>query len=319
MLEFADENGIILLSMPSHTSHYLQPLDVAVFKSLKTHFYEQCRHWINRKERRITRLQFGELLNQSWGKAASIENATSGFKATGVFPLNPNAIPEYAFRTNPEVFAKRHQDDQTEGIQSNTVSEEPIPNTSKTQTPFEKPTPTKVLHEVSPLPKNFQEVRKRAKHVSILLTSPEHIEKRKIKEKEKTEKEEKSKISKATKQEMKNDTNKENKTVRKRKAIRRISDSSCEEIPMNLCDSTGSENGDSEEDNCRVEAVVKTIIKRNSLKTGYNVIFVCCGVHENCTEFEDMCSHCGNKKKNELKGGKGKGKGKKSTGRLPPI
>lgn len=41
MLEFANENDIILLSMPSHTSHYLQPL--YVFKSLKTYFYESCR------------------------------------------------------------------------------------------------------------------------------------------------------------------------------------------------------------------------------------------------------------------------------------
>lgn len=46
MLEFANQNDIIMLSMPSHTSHYLQPLDRAVFKSLKHHFNEQCRLWI---------------------------------------------------------------------------------------------------------------------------------------------------------------------------------------------------------------------------------------------------------------------------------
>ncbi|KAF5302838.1 hypothetical protein FQA39_LY02018 [Lamprigera yunnana] len=31
-------------------------------------------------------------------------------------------------------------------------------------------------------------------------------------------------------------------------------------------------------------------------------------VHESCTEFEDICSHCDNKKKKELKDLKGKGK-----------
>lgn len=32
MLKYAEQNDIVLLSMPSHTSHYLQPLDRAVFK-----------------------------------------------------------------------------------------------------------------------------------------------------------------------------------------------------------------------------------------------------------------------------------------------
>ncbi|KAG5888075.1 hypothetical protein JTB14_028604 [Gonioctena quinquepunctata] len=39
-------------------------------------------------------------------------------------------------------------------------------------------------------------------------------------------------------------------------------------------------------------------------------------VHENCTEFEDMCSNCGNKKEKEIKDAKGMGKGKKTTGHL---
>lgn len=72
MLEYAEQNDIVLLSMPSHTSHYLQPLDRAVFKSLKAHFYEQCRLWLNQNpSRRITRLSFGLLLNKAWGKAAT--------------------------------------------------------------------------------------------------------------------------------------------------------------------------------------------------------------------------------------------------------
>ncbi|CAG4982320.1 unnamed protein product [Parnassius apollo] len=98
MLEYAKDNDITLLSMPSHTSHYLQPLDRTVFKSLKTHFYEQCRLWLKQNPgRRITRLSFGRLLNKAWGKAASAENAIAGFKATGVHPFNPSAIPDYAF------------------------------------------------------------------------------------------------------------------------------------------------------------------------------------------------------------------------------
>lgn len=98
MLEYANENDIVLISMPSHTSHYLQPLDRSVFKSLKNYFYEQCRLWLKQNpSRRISRLSFGALLCKAWGKAAAAENAISGFRATGVYPFNPDAIPDYAF------------------------------------------------------------------------------------------------------------------------------------------------------------------------------------------------------------------------------
>ena len=46
MLKFAEENKIIMLCLPPHTTHYLQPLDRAVFKSLKTHYYAACNNFI---------------------------------------------------------------------------------------------------------------------------------------------------------------------------------------------------------------------------------------------------------------------------------
>ncbi|XP_072400195.1 uncharacterized protein [Diabrotica undecimpunctata] len=46
LLEFADQNEIILFCLPSHTTHYLQPLDRAFFKSLKSNFYAECRFMV---------------------------------------------------------------------------------------------------------------------------------------------------------------------------------------------------------------------------------------------------------------------------------
>ncbi len=37
-IDLACENQVILLCLPPHTTHHLQPLDVAVFKALKAHF-----------------------------------------------------------------------------------------------------------------------------------------------------------------------------------------------------------------------------------------------------------------------------------------
>ncbi|KAK9696218.1 hypothetical protein QE152_g32036 [Popillia japonica] len=216
--------------MPSHTSHYLQPLDVAVFKGLKTYFYQACRLWIRRNPgRRLTRIQFGTLLNDARGKAATCANVISAFRATGVYPLNPGAIPEFAFGGNTEPTNESCQNDHNESAGA-TVAEvsDPVPSTS-TQSSSNKPTPTRVLNEL--LPNKISEVRKRAKQISILFTSKDHIEKRKIKEKEKTATENKCKKRRIVKQKEKSDKTKTEKTVRKRKAIRRVSDSSCEEIP----------------------------------------------------------------------------------------
>ena len=38
VIDLARENDIILFCLPPHTTHALQPLDVSVFKSLKSHF-----------------------------------------------------------------------------------------------------------------------------------------------------------------------------------------------------------------------------------------------------------------------------------------
>ncbi|KAI4469132.1 dde superfamily endonuclease [Holotrichia oblita] len=39
---------------------------------------------------------FGTLLGKAWGKLATVENGMSGFRATGIAPFNPDAIPDHA-------------------------------------------------------------------------------------------------------------------------------------------------------------------------------------------------------------------------------
>jgi hypothetical protein len=101
MLEFSEEKNIILLCLPPHTTHYLQPLDRGFFKSLKTFYYDACRRFIKGNTgRKLKRVNFGKLLGQSWNRAATVENAVSTFRATGIVPFNPQAIPDYAFIAN---------------------------------------------------------------------------------------------------------------------------------------------------------------------------------------------------------------------------
>lgn len=101
VLQLAERNDIILLCLPSHTTHYLQPLDRGVFKSLKSAFNKACYLFMKTNpSRKITRLQFGRLLAEAWTKAATNDNAVSSFRATGIFPYNPEAVPEHAYHVS---------------------------------------------------------------------------------------------------------------------------------------------------------------------------------------------------------------------------
>jgi hypothetical protein len=44
--ELARTNGVVLLSIPAHTTHRLQPLDISFFKPLSAYFNQACDKWM---------------------------------------------------------------------------------------------------------------------------------------------------------------------------------------------------------------------------------------------------------------------------------
>lgn len=104
LLYLASENDVIIVCLPSHTTQALQPLDRSFFKPLKMYYSQEAHSWMLRnKDRTITRLQVGALIGKAWGKAATVRNATSGFRACGIFPLNPNVIPDHFFAISDQI------------------------------------------------------------------------------------------------------------------------------------------------------------------------------------------------------------------------
>ncbi|XP_057864226.2 uncharacterized protein LOC131072165 [Cryptomeria japonica] len=88
--------GIDLLTLPTHTSHKLQPLDVSVFSPFKTYFKSERAAWIERFPN--LEIRRGEL---------TVSNITARFKRTGIWPLNPDALtqdmqPNTTFHINDE-------------------------------------------------------------------------------------------------------------------------------------------------------------------------------------------------------------------------
>jgi len=98
VLDYAKENDITLICLPPHTTHYLQPLNRSFFNPLKVYYDQACRSFIsNHPGQSITKLQFSTLLNQAWGKAATVEIATNGFQICGLHPINRLAISKHAY------------------------------------------------------------------------------------------------------------------------------------------------------------------------------------------------------------------------------
>ncbi|XP_041972305.1 uncharacterized protein LOC121728230 [Aricia agestis] len=95
---YAKENGIAMLCLPPHCTHRMQPLDVSIYGPLKTYFHQEISKWLkNHPGRVVTHLQIGQLFTEAYGKSATIQNATNGFKKTGLWPINPEIFPDYMF------------------------------------------------------------------------------------------------------------------------------------------------------------------------------------------------------------------------------
>lgn len=87
--------GLDLISLPSHTSHKLQPLDVSVFKPFKGFFRQYRDFWMSRYvDEPAGKETLAQWVSLSLKKALTASNICSGFRATGIHPLNKHAIDE---------------------------------------------------------------------------------------------------------------------------------------------------------------------------------------------------------------------------------
>lgn len=88
-INLAKENRVILLTIPPHCSHKLQVLDKSIFGPFKTFFNDASRAWlVNHPGKRITIHQLAELAGVAYKNAFTMNNITSGFRSTGIYPFN---------------------------------------------------------------------------------------------------------------------------------------------------------------------------------------------------------------------------------------
>ena len=88
LIDYAILHEIIIVCLPAHSSHLLQPLDVAVFKSFKVFFSSAYRSFLhNNPGKVITIYNISQLVGEAWPKSLTPENLISGFRHSGIYPL----------------------------------------------------------------------------------------------------------------------------------------------------------------------------------------------------------------------------------------
>ncbi len=98
VINYANANGIVMLTFPPHCSHRLQPLDVSVFSSFKSALKNEFNSWLQKNPgRRISIHEIAQLSKVPYDKAFSRENVMSGFLKAGIFPKNREVFPPSAF------------------------------------------------------------------------------------------------------------------------------------------------------------------------------------------------------------------------------
>ncbi len=90
--QYCIEHSIIVLCMPPHSSHLLQPLDVGCFSVLKRSYGRLVEQKMGLGINHIDKQEFLALYQQARSEALKENNIRSGFAATGLVPYDPDRV-----------------------------------------------------------------------------------------------------------------------------------------------------------------------------------------------------------------------------------
>jgi hypothetical protein len=89
---FCEDNNIITLCMPPHSSHLLQPLDVGCFGPLKKAYGWQIESLMRTHINHITKLEFLPVFKAAFDETITKPNIRGSFRGTGLVPYNPENV-----------------------------------------------------------------------------------------------------------------------------------------------------------------------------------------------------------------------------------
>ena len=91
--EAARQENVHLFVLPPHSSHCLQPLDVAVFSPFKSSLNTEIHKFLHSHPNQVITLeQLPGMIAAAYRSAMTVSNIMAGFRKTGIFPLDRSMI-----------------------------------------------------------------------------------------------------------------------------------------------------------------------------------------------------------------------------------
>ena len=90
--QMCNQNNIVPICMPAHSSHLLQPLDVGCFAVLKRTYGRLVEEKMRQRINHIDKLDFLSAYPQARKEAFKMDNIKNGFMATGLVPYDPERV-----------------------------------------------------------------------------------------------------------------------------------------------------------------------------------------------------------------------------------
>jgi hypothetical protein len=137
--QFCLDHQIVVICMPAHSSHLLQPLDVGYFSALKQAYGRSVEQLMGHGVNHIDKHEFLPLYRQAREQALHQGNIRAGFAATGLVPYSPD-------RVLAQLYAEYQAPSPQRQLQSNAswVAETPLflpPGSARTSRQMHGPCP----------------------------------------------------------------------------------------------------------------------------------------------------------------------------------
>lgn len=165
-INLAREYGIVMFSLPAHTTHKLQPLDRSFFKSLKTNFNKECAVWMrNHPGETIKQSNISEILGVAYPRSVCMDIAMKGFETCGLWPCNRHRIPDEEYVVL----------DENEMTQTDMQLSDPGPSTANVSTNAHDQTDASirtVIENLSPIYRLPPQTSKKTSKAVVLTASP---------------------------------------------------------------------------------------------------------------------------------------------------
>ncbi len=101
ILDYASENGVVIVTIPPHCSHRLQPLDVCVYGSLQKCYNRCISQWMLNNPGKTVKIQnVPDFFNQAFVVSMTPSNIISAFKTPGIYPYNRFLFTKDDFMTS---------------------------------------------------------------------------------------------------------------------------------------------------------------------------------------------------------------------------